>query len=111
MSKEGPRNCCLRQGMPQPISLCLQVTLVVIICGWPYWNLLINPHTAADYGFRFSRIICEQANAIEPQVVQDFCSDAVVPSIHFVTKSQIRVNGVESLILEAIGLDFYRENR
>src|SRR5215471_13865893 len=55
------------------------------------------------------RVVGQQAQFLDAQITQDLCPDAVVPEIIFETQLEISLYGIETLVLQRIGLDLVRQ--
>lgn len=52
------------------------------------------------------RVVCHQHHLCHPQVLQDLGTDGVVSRIHLETRLEIRLNGIEALVLRSVGPQF-----
>src|SRR5205085_1377301 len=57
----------------------------------------------------FFRIVREQSNGLQTEINQDLRAESVLTQVHWVTQLEIRIHGIEPILLKLVSLNFWRE--
>src|SRR5882724_5079810 len=69
-------------------------------------NLLHDYNTGLGQRTEFDGVVGKQANTLDSEVIEDGARQAEIPAVCFKTKCVVCRNGVKTLILQRIGLQF-----
>ena len=95
--------------MPEPLALGSQVVLVVRVRDRLDRELVRHGQPVPLEAMNLLRVVGEDADAGQAQVDQDLGTDAVVAQVGGQAELQVRVDGVEPLLLEAVGAQLVQE--
>ena len=86
--------------MSHPQTLCIQILLVVDVCGEGKRELLCDFEAVAFESDDFFGVVGEELDAADAEVVKDLSAHAVVAEIGCEAEFFVGFDGVEPLLLE-----------
>ena len=95
--------------MPKLFLLRLEVSDVMRIGFDADRDLLDNFEAVTFETDDFPGVVGEEADAFETEIDEDLGTDAVLAEVHAVAEFLIRLDGVETIFLEFVGLNLRRE--
>ena len=92
--------------MSKLVTLGVQIALIMGICLGPDRDLINNLKAVSIKSHDFFGVVGEQADLADPKVMEDLCAHAIVAEIRSKAQLFVCLDGIETLLLELVGVDF-----
>src|SRR4051812_44589387 len=96
--------------VPELRLFCFEIFLVVRIGFGPDRHLLDHFQTVTLQADDFLRIICEESELPHAQIEKNLCAESVIAQVSSVAEFRVRFDGIESLLLQLVSVDFCRQS-
>lgn len=96
--------------MSHSLLFCLKVPFIVLIVRDDKRNTFINDDIMFLKGLNFERIIRNEADRSYMESIKDFFDDGIFPIICWKSQLLIRINGIQSGILQCIHTNLIQES-
>src|SRR5574344_773433 len=91
--------------MPHLVLLCLQIKEVLVVRFYLDGNAFHDLESEPGKAFDLLRIVREEANFAHADIREDLRTDAVAPEIRLDPELAVRLDGVESLLLQFVSAE------
>src|SRR5439155_22085993 len=95
--------------MPELRSFCFEILFVMRIGFGPDRHLFDHFETVALEANNFLRVICKEPELPDTEVKKDLCAESVIAQVARIPESCVRLDGIESFLLQFVCMDFCRQ--
>src|SRR5215469_2426004 len=96
--------------MPELRLFCLEIFFVVRIGFGSDRHLLDHFQTVPLQADNFLRVICEESKLSHAQIEKNLSTEAIVAQVTCISEFRVSFYGIESFLLQLIGVDFCRQS-
>ena len=97
--------------MPHSFFLCSQVSFIIRIRNCFNRYIFYYLQSVCFQTNTFHRIICQKSHFVYSQFTKDLCAYSIITLISKVSQTNIRVNGIHAVFLQAYKLSSFPSNR